>query len=105
MMCLGYGNDNHFMIIYLKDCCQIPPTSLLWKQHCREDAKSWDERCVQRMIAYNELCRAVGYEAIGDDDLYFVENLDMKRILMLTRILEMESRLKRMKALNLMIVA
>jgi len=28
------------------------------------------------MIAYNELCRAVGYEAIGDDDLYFVENLD-----------------------------
>jgi hypothetical protein len=76
MMCLGYVNDNHFMMIYLKDCCQIPSTSLLWKQQIREDVKSWDEIYIKRMIACNELCCAACYEVIGDDDLYLVENLD-----------------------------
>jgi len=51
-------------MVYLKDGCPIPPISMLWRQHCRKDAKKWDERYVGRMIAYNELSQAAGYEVI-----------------------------------------
>jgi len=30
------------------------------------------------MIAYNELSQAVGYDIIGYDDLFIVENLDLQ---------------------------
>ena len=31
---------------------------------------------MERMVAYNALCRAAGHEVIGDDaDLYVVENI------------------------------
>jgi hypothetical protein len=39
IMCMAHVNDNHFMMIYLKDGCPIPPTSALWRQHYRDDAK------------------------------------------------------------------
>jgi len=70
-------NDSHFMIIYLKDGCLIPPTCPLWRQHAHDDAKSWHDRYICRMTDYNELCRAVGVDVIGDDeDLYIIENHD-----------------------------
>jgi len=37
------------MMVHLKDGCTIAPTSFLWRQHCREDANSWNERYVGRM--------------------------------------------------------
>jgi len=39
-MCMTHVNDNHIMIIYLKDCCPIPRTCPLWRQHARDDVKS-----------------------------------------------------------------
>jgi len=41
-------------------------------------SNKWDERYVGRMVAYNKLCRAAGYEIIRVDDLYLVEHLDPK---------------------------
>jgi len=66
-MCMAHVNDNHFMIIHLKNDCHIPPTCLLWRQHARDDALSWSDRFVSRMADYNELCRAASFEVIGDD--------------------------------------
>lgn len=68
--------DYNFMIVYMNDDFPIPPTFMLWRLHCREDAKNWGERYVGRMIAYNELSRTSGYEVVEDDGLYFVKNLD-----------------------------
>ncbi|AES78091.1 hypothetical protein MTR_7g024450 [Medicago truncatula] len=73
-MCLAHLNDNHFIMISLKDDCPIPPTSVLWRQHHQQDTKKWDERYVRRVISFNELSRAAGYEVVGEDDLYLVEN-------------------------------
>jgi len=54
---------------------------VLWRQHSRQDAENWDARYVGMMITYNKLSGAADYEAIGDDDLYLVENLDLEEIL------------------------
>jgi len=76
-MCLAYVHDNHFMAVDLKDGCLIPLTSPLWRRHSREDAQSWPDRYVSRMVDYNELSRAAGEEVIRDDEeLYIIENLD-----------------------------
>ena len=76
LICLAFVNNNHFMKVFLKDGSPIPPTSVLWARHCREDARTWDARYVEMMVAYNVLCRAAGHEVIGDDaDLYVVENI------------------------------
>jgi len=76
---MAHVNDNHFMIIHLKNGCPIPPTCPLWRQHARDDALSWPGRYVSRMADYNELCRATGFEVIGDDeDLYIIEDLDLE---------------------------
>ncbi|AES86780.1 hypothetical protein MTR_4g014760 [Medicago truncatula] len=104
-MCLAHVNDNHFMMVYLTDDCPIPPTSVLWKQHRQEDAKSWDERYVDRMIAYNELSRAESFVLIGDDDLYHVENLDPKENFATHKKVGYGVKIEMMKALDLMIVA
>jgi len=52
---------------------------MLWRQHCRNDAKKVDERYDGRMVSYKELSRVAGYEVIGDDDLYLVENIVLKQ--------------------------
>ena len=76
LMCLANVNDNHFMALDLKDDCPIPPTCNLWRQHHREDADSWPDRYVSRMVDYNELSRAAGQEMVEDDEeLYIIENL------------------------------
>jgi hypothetical protein len=49
---------------------------MIWRQHRRQNIEKWDERFVGMMITFNELSRAAGYEVVGDDDLYLVENLD-----------------------------
>jgi len=78
LMCMAHVNENHFMIIHLKNGCPIPPTCSLWRQHARDDALSCPDRYVSRMADYNELCRATDFEVIGDDqDLYIIENLDL----------------------------
>lgn len=58
-------------MVYLKNGCPIPPTRAMeitpW-----QDTEKWDER----YVAINELNRAAGYEVVGVDDLYIVENID-----------------------------
>jgi len=77
-MCLAYVNDNHFMALYLKDDCPIPPTSALWRRYHREDVDNWPDRYASWMADYNELSRAAGLEVIKDDEeLYIIENLDL----------------------------
>ncbi|KEH34266.1 hypothetical protein MTR_3g463860 [Medicago truncatula] len=77
LMYMEHVNDNHFMIIHLKNGSPIPLTCPLWRQHARYDTLSWLDRYVSRMADYNKLCRAAGFEVIGDDqDLYIIENLD-----------------------------
>ena len=77
LMCLAFVNDNHFMALDLKDDCQIPPTSALWRRYHREDADTWPDRYVSLMADYNELSRAAGVEVIEiDEELYIIENLD-----------------------------
>jgi len=56
LMCMAHVNDNHFMIIHLKDGCPIPPTCPVWRQHARDDALSFPARYVSRMTDYNEIC-------------------------------------------------
>jgi len=64
------------MIVYLKDDCPIPPTSVIWRQHRRQNVEKWDKKYVGMMITFNELSRATSYEVVGDDDLHIAENLD-----------------------------
>jgi len=77
LMCMTHVNDNHFIIIHLKNGCTIPPSCPLWIQHARDDAKSWPDRYIGRIADYNELCQVAGVEVIRDDEnLYIIENLD-----------------------------
>jgi len=63
MMCMTHVNDNHIMIIYLK-----------------VDYKNLSDRYTNRMVDYNKLCRAAGYDVVRDDqDLYIVENFDPRK--------------------------
>jgi hypothetical protein len=99
---MPHVNDNHFMIIYLKDGCHIPPTSPLWRQHCRDDAKSWPDRYISRIADYNELCRATGYDVIGDDeDLYIIENLDPKKKVVAEKMVEDGVKIEKEDSFNL----
>jgi hypothetical protein len=67
LMCMAHVNDKHFLIIKLKNGSPIPSTCPLWRQHARDNALSCPDRYVSRMADYNELCRAAGFEVIGDD--------------------------------------
>jgi len=79
LMCMAHVNDNHLMIINLKDGCHIPPTCPLWRQHARDDALRWPDRYISRMVDYNELSWEAGVEVILDDqDLYIIKNLDLE---------------------------
>ncbi|MCH82047.1 otubain [Trifolium medium] len=57
LMCLGWVNGNHFLVIRLKPGCPIPPTSLMWDRHCLGEAVKWPGRYIHRMSAYNTLKR------------------------------------------------
>ena len=61
-MYMAHVNENHIMVIHLKDGCPTPPICLLWIQHARDDALSWLDRYISRMADYNELCRAASVE-------------------------------------------
>jgi len=102
LMCMTHDNDNHFMIIQLKDGCPIPPIFPLWRQHARDDSLSWPNRYVNRMADYNELCRVTGFEVIGDDqDLYIIENLDPEEKVVVGKKVEDGVKLEKKDSFNL----
>ncbi|KAH1246460.1 hypothetical protein GmHk_06G016537 [Glycine max] len=39
IICIGHVYDNHFVQIYLKDCCPLSPLALLWSRNCHPQAK------------------------------------------------------------------
>jgi len=52
----------------------LPCLRPLWRQHCRDDAKSWLDSYTSRIADYN---KPANYDVMGDDkDLYIIKNLD-----------------------------
>ncbi|KAL5142008.1 PKS-NRPS hybrid synthetase [Glycine soja] len=41
IICIGHVYDNHFVQVYLKDHCPLPPVALLWSSNCHPQAKQW----------------------------------------------------------------
>ncbi|KAH1234534.1 hypothetical protein GmHk_09G026716 [Glycine max] len=39
IICIGHVYGNHFVQIYLKDRCPLPPIALLWSSNCHPQAK------------------------------------------------------------------
>ncbi|KAH1210652.1 hypothetical protein GmHk_15G044912 [Glycine max] len=39
IICIGHIYGNHFVQVYLKDCCPLPPLALLWSSNCHPQAK------------------------------------------------------------------
>ncbi|KAL5187707.1 PKS-NRPS hybrid synthetase [Glycine soja] len=52
IICIGHVYDNHFVEVYLKECCPLPLVSLLWSSNCHPQAKSWPNPCISRMQHY-----------------------------------------------------
>jgi len=42
----------HVQQVYLKDCCPLPPVSLLWSRNCYPQAKHWPTLYISRMQHY-----------------------------------------------------
>jgi len=53
------------------------------------------------MIANNELSRTTGYEVIGDDDLYLVENLDPEENVVAHKKVGVEVKIEKDESLGL----
>ncbi|MCH79777.1 FAR1-related protein [Trifolium medium] len=60
LMCLGWVNENHFMVVYLKPSSPIPSVSPMWDKYCSDNASTWPDKFVDRMTAYNNLKRSHG---------------------------------------------
>ncbi|KAL5142407.1 Protein FAR1-RELATED SEQUENCE 5 [Glycine soja] len=55
MICVSHLFGNHFVQVYLKDCCPLPPLALLWSRNCQPQAKQWPTPYISRMQQYNSL--------------------------------------------------
>ncbi|KAH1233127.1 hypothetical protein GmHk_09G025645 [Glycine max] len=52
IICIGHVYDNHFVQVYLKDHCPLPPVALLWSSNCHPQAKQWPTPYISRMQHY-----------------------------------------------------
>ncbi|KAL5137737.1 hypothetical protein HKD37_10G028063 [Glycine soja] len=52
IICIGHVYDNHFVKVYLKDRCPLPPVALLWSSNCHPQAKQWATPYISRMQHY-----------------------------------------------------
>ncbi|KAL5161690.1 PKS-NRPS hybrid synthetase [Glycine soja] len=55
MICVGHVFGNHFVQVYLKDHCPLPPPALLWSSNCYSQAKQWTIPYISRMQQYTSL--------------------------------------------------
>ncbi|KAL5146567.1 putative protein FAR1-RELATED SEQUENCE 10 [Glycine soja] len=55
MICVGHVFGNHFVQVYLKDHCPLPPLALLWSNNCYSQAKHWTIPYISRMQQYTSL--------------------------------------------------
>ncbi|KAH1248332.1 hypothetical protein GmHk_06G018027 [Glycine max] len=49
IICVGHVFGNHFVHVYLKDHCPLPPPALLWSSNCYSQAKQWTIPYISRM--------------------------------------------------------
>ncbi|KAH1232418.1 hypothetical protein GmHk_09G025079 [Glycine max] len=52
MICVSHVFGNHFVQVYLKDHCPLPPPALLWSSNCYSQAKQWTTPYISRMQQY-----------------------------------------------------
>ncbi|KAH1205963.1 hypothetical protein GmHk_16G046539 [Glycine max] len=55
MICVSHVFGNHFVQVYLKDHCPLPPPALLWSSNCYSQAKQWTIPYISRMQQYTSL--------------------------------------------------
>ena len=56
IICVGYiSNQRHFVQVYLKPGCPIPPTSPEWTLHFTETSDTWSDEFMEMMQEYNKL--------------------------------------------------
>ncbi|KAL5149723.1 hypothetical protein HKD37_13G036485 [Glycine soja] len=55
MICVSHVFGNHFVQVYLKDPCPLPPLALLWSINCYSQAKQWTTPYISRMQQYTSL--------------------------------------------------
>ncbi|KAL5127874.1 hypothetical protein HKD37_14G040217 [Glycine soja] len=49
IICIGHLYDNHFVQVFLRDHCLLPPVAFLWSTHCHYQAKQWPTPYISRM--------------------------------------------------------
>ncbi|KAL5162469.1 hypothetical protein HKD37_07G019579 [Glycine soja] len=49
IICIGHVFDNHFVQVYLKDRCPLPPLALLWSKNSHPQAMQWPTPYISRM--------------------------------------------------------
>ncbi|KAH1265882.1 Protein FAR1-RELATED SEQUENCE 5 [Glycine max] len=55
IICVGHVYGSHFVQVFLKDCCPLPPMALLWSSNAYLEAKQWPTAYVGRMQQYLSL--------------------------------------------------
>ncbi|KAH1190176.1 hypothetical protein GmHk_20G057800 [Glycine max] len=55
IICVGHVYGSHFVQVYLKDRCPLPPMALLWSSNAYPEAKQWPTAYVGRMQQYLSL--------------------------------------------------
>ncbi|KAL5146400.1 Protein FAR1-RELATED SEQUENCE 5 [Glycine soja] len=55
IICVGHVFGNHFVQVYLKDHCPLPPPALLWSSNFYSQAKQWAIPYISRMQQYTSL--------------------------------------------------
>ncbi|KAH1262133.1 hypothetical protein GmHk_02G004818 [Glycine max] len=68
IICIGHVYDNHFVEVYLKERCPLPPVALLWSNNCHLQTKSWPNPYISRMQHYKSFVMFKrDYVDINDD--------------------------------------
>ncbi|KAH1188627.1 hypothetical protein GmHk_20G056570 [Glycine max] len=55
MICIGHVFENHFVQVYLKEYCPLPPVVLLWSSNCLPQAKQWPTAYIGMIHQYMSL--------------------------------------------------
>ncbi|KAH1264774.1 hypothetical protein GmHk_01G000614 [Glycine max] len=68
IICISHVYGNHFVEVYLKERCPLPPVALLWSTNCHPQAKSWSNPYISRMQHYKSFVMFKrDYVDINDD--------------------------------------
>jgi len=54
VMCIGVI-PNHFVLIFLKDGCPLPPSSTEWHNHKKDDAVTWEDEYLDQHELFRKL--------------------------------------------------